>query len=185
MGVRLQSDGWLPVKHSRLYGILWRLAEFVFVSNQLQVFGGLRILVLRWFGATIGTGCVLPPFRVRFPYNLYLGDRCWIGEQTYISNPAKFTMGSDSALNQECLIITGSHNTITMEETVSPITLGDGVWLSSRTIIISNGHGITIGDGVITTPGSVICRSLAGANDGSRTIWGGNPVRKIRNLESE
>jgi len=183
--VHLRSNGWRPVDHSKLYGMLWRLAEFVFVSNQLQHFTWLRVLVLRWFGATIGSGCVLPPFRVRFPYNLSLGDRCWIGEQSHIYNSAKFTMGPDSALNQQCLIVTGSHDLVTMDETIAPITIGEGVWLSSRTIIISNSHAITIGDGVVVTPASVICRSLAGSTDGSRTIYGGNPVRKLRNVEQE
>ena len=184
MSIRLRNDGWLTW-HSKLYGVLWRLAEFVFVSNQLQVYTGLRVLVLRWFGATIGSDCVLPPFRVRFPYNLSIGDRCWIGEQVSIYNPAKLTIGSDSALNQECLIVTGSHDLATMDETVSPITIGTAVWLSSRTIIISDSAGITIGDGVVVTPGSVISRSLPGSTDGARTIYGGNPVRKLRRLDQE
>jgi len=100
-----------------------------------------------------------------------------------IYNPAPVTIGADSVVSQECFIVTGSHDITTMAETISPITIGKGVWLSARTIAISNSHPIIIGDGVLVTPGSVICRSLIGLDNGSRVIYGGNPVRKIRDLE--
>jgi putative colanic acid biosynthesis acetyltransferase WcaF len=168
------------------YGVLWRLAEFVFVSNQLHRSTWLRVLVLRWFGATIGSECLIRPCRVRLPYNLSVGDRCWIGERVCIGNPAKLTIGSDSCVSQECFLVTGSHDLTTMDEIVSPITIGDGVWLTTRTIVISDGiHGLTIADGVVVTPGSVVTRSLNGSTLEARIVYGGNPVRKIREFSTQ
>ena len=168
--------------HSRMYGALWRLAEFVFVSNQLHRSTWLRVLVLRWFGATIGSECLIMSLRVRHPYNLRIGDRCWIGERVCINNPAQLTIGSDSCVSQECFLITGSHDLATMRETFSPITIGNGVWLTTRTIVVSDAYGLTIADDVVVTPGSVVARSLGGPTTGVQIVYGGNPVRKIREV---
>jgi len=169
--------------HSMLYGVLWRLAEFVFVSNRLQVSPGLRVLVLHWFGATIGAACRPGRFRVQFPYNHSIGDRCWIRERVCICNPAPVTIGADSVVSQECFLVTGSHNLTTMKETISPITIGKGVWLITRTMVVSDGiTGLTIADDVVVTPGSVVTHSLSGPTKGARIIYGGNPVRKFREV---
>src|SRR4051794_9111594 len=63
----------------------WGLAEWLFVTNSLQISSGLRVWVLRRFGARIGTGVIYRPrTRVRFPWKLTVGDDCWIGEGVWI-----------------------------------------------------------------------------------------------------
>jgi len=165
--------------------MLWRLAEFVFVSNQLHRSTWLRVLVLRWFGATIGSECLIMSLRVRHPHNLRIGDRSLIGERVCIDNPAQLTIGSDSCVSQECFLITGSHDLATMRETFSPITIGNGVWLTTRTIVVSDAYGLTIADDVVVTPGSVVARSLGGPTTGVQIVYGGNPVRKIREYSTQ
>ena len=144
---------------------------------------GFAVPVLRWFGATIGSDCSIMSFRVRHPYNLSIGDRCWIGDGVCITNPGQVTIGSDSCVSQECLLITGSHDLTTMYEMISPITIGNGVWLTTRTIVIWNGiTGLTIANDVVVTPGSVVTHSLSGSTKEVRVIYGGNSARKLREL---
>ena len=182
MSVRLSNVSQRNQPHSRFYEALWRFAEFVFVSNQLQVFTALRVIILRLFGATIGSECIIRPCRVHFPWNLTIGDRCWIGERAWFYNQNKLTIGADSVVSQECFIATGSHDLTTMGLITQTVNIGNCVWLTTRTTVIADGISpLQIADGVVVTPGSVVHRSLAGSpNQESRVVYGGNPVRKLR-----
>ena len=166
--------------HSLLYKAMWRLAEFIFVSNQIQVVSAIRVMVLRLFGATIGSGCVIRPCRVHHPWMLVIGDRCHIGERTWIINPDKLIIGSDTMLSAECIINTGSHDITTMEGVTKPVVIGSRVWLTTRIMVM---YGVTIDDGVVVTPGSIVSRSLEGSATGARIVYGGNPIRKLREVE--
>ena len=58
---------------------LWAIFELIFVTNPWQISSGLRVRVLRLFGAEIGSGVVFRPrTRVKFPWKLHVGDRSWI-----------------------------------------------------------------------------------------------------------
>ena len=60
---------------------LWGICELLLVTNPWQISSGLRIRVLRAFGAEIGEGVIFRPrTRVKFPWKLHIGDRSWIGE---------------------------------------------------------------------------------------------------------
>jgi putative colanic acid biosynthesis acetyltransferase WcaF len=60
---------------------LWALCELAFVTNPFQISSGLRVRVLRLFGAEIGEGVIMRPrLRVKFPWKLSVGARSWIGE---------------------------------------------------------------------------------------------------------
>src|SRR5674476_367026 len=66
---------------------MWALCELVFVTNPFQISSGLRVRVLRLFGADIGEGVIMRPrLRVKFPWKLSVGARSWIGEGVWIHN---------------------------------------------------------------------------------------------------
>lgn len=156
------------------YEALWILTEFLVVTNPLQPSSHLRGIALRWFGARIGKGVILRPrLRVKFPWNLEIGDRCWIGEGVWIHNQDKVTIGHDSVVSQETFITTGSHDVRgTMDLIVKPVEIGSGVWITSRCIVQ---QGVQIGDDAIVTPGSVVHKSVPAG-----WVFGGNPVRAIK-----
>lgn len=168
--------------YSLFYEALWRVAEWLFVSNQLQVSTAVRVWLLRLFGAKIGSGCIVRPCRVQHPWHLTISDRCWIGEQVWIINPADLTIGSDSVISQGCMIFTGSHELNTMRVAVKPVVIGERVWLTARTIVMS---GVSIDDDVVVSSGSVVGRSLSGPTTGLRAVYGGNPVRKLREVNND
>lgn len=153
---------------------LWMCAEAVLVTNPLQPSSRIRRAVLRVFGARIGQGVIVRPrVRVKFPWNLCIGDRSWIGEGVWIHNQAILTVGSDCVLSQEAFITTGSHDTqVSMDLMVSPVSIQDGAWITARAIVLK---GVTVGCNAILTPGSVASEDLP-----ADMVARGNPARPYR-----
>jgi putative colanic acid biosynthesis acetyltransferase WcaF len=134
---------------------LWVIVEYFFVTNPLQPSSRLRATALRMFGARIGRGVILRPrLRVKFPWNLEIGDDCWIGEGVWMHNQDKITIGHDVCISQETFITTGSHVfKKNMALTTKPVTVEAGVWVCSRAIITM---GSTIPTSSIVPAGKVV-----------------------------
>jgi putative colanic acid biosynthesis acetyltransferase WcaF len=147
--------------------------ERIFVNNSLQPSTRVRVTLLRIFGAKVGKDTLIRNIHVKFPWNLEVGDRCWLGEGVWLHNQDKLTIGADSVISQQSFITTGSHELrTTMDLVTRPVRIGQGVWITSRCIVLA---GVEIGDNAVLTPGSVANRSLAGGG-----IYGGNPARLLR-----
>ncbi|MBI0446544.1 hypothetical protein [Deinococcus sp. DB0503] len=155
------------------FELLWIVTEALLVTNPLQLSSSLRRWALVAFGADIGRGVILRPrLRVKFPWNLSIGDHCWIGEGVWIHNQAMLTVEHDCVISQETFLTTGSHRSRTnMDLYVSPIYIEAGVWITSRCIVLQN---VRIGRNALVTPGSVVIRSLD-----ANGIYSGNPARQI------
>jgi len=155
---------------------LWAAFELIFITNPWQISSGLRVRVLRAFGAEIGQGVVFRPrTRVKFPWKLHVGDRCWIGEGVWFHNQDHIYLATDVVVSQETFLTTGSHrHRIDMALVTRPITIGAGAWITSRCMVLG---GTSIGRSAIIQPMSL----LVGESVPSGQIWGGNPARYIRN----
>jgi putative colanic acid biosynthesis acetyltransferase WcaF len=152
---------------------LWMVLERIFVNNSLQPSTRIRVSLLRLFGAKIGRQTLIRNIHVKFPWNLEIGDRCWLGEGVWLHNQDQLFIGADSVISQQTFITTGSHDlTHTMDLETRPVWIGRGVWVTSRCIVLP---GVRIGDNAVLTPGSVANRSLAGAG-----VYGGNPATLLR-----
>jgi putative colanic acid biosynthesis acetyltransferase WcaF len=134
---------------------LWYLVEYFFVTNPLQVSSKLRIASLRLFGAKIGNGVIFRPrTRVKFPWNLTIGNDCWIGEGVWFHNQDQITIGSDVCISQETFLTTGSHRyKADMGLITKPIVIDDGVWVASRSVILGGSY---LGKSCIVAATSVI-----------------------------
>lgn len=110
---------------------------------------------LRAFGAKIGEGVIFRPrTRVKFPWKLNIGDRCWIGEGVWFHNQNQITLGSDVVISQETLLTTGSHSIRSdMSLITRPIVIDDGAWLTARCIVLG---GRTVGRSAVVGPGIVV-----------------------------
>jgi putative colanic acid biosynthesis acetyltransferase WcaF len=159
---------------SKYVEALWIIMEFVLVSNPLQVSSGVRAWALRMFGARIGANVLLRPrLRVKFPWNLRVGDNCWLGEGVWIHNQGLVTIEDNAIISQEAFITTGSHDIYsTMDLMVEPVTIRRGAWITTRCIVL---QGVEVGENTVVTPGSVVQKSLPGGG-----IYGGNPAKFIR-----
>src|SRR5215210_5917101 len=159
---------------SRAVEALWIVVEFLLITNPLQISSNLRVWTLRLFGARIGTNVIMRPrVRVKFPWNLQIGDNCWIGEGVWIHNQGFVTIEDNAVVSQEAFITTGSHDIYrSMDLVVKPVVINQGAWVTTRCIVL---QGVEIGQNTIVTPGSVVRRSLL-----PDSVYGGNPAEFIR-----
>lgn len=134
---------------------LWALFELLFVTNPLQISSGVRVRVLRWFGADIGEGVILRPrLRVKFPWKLSVGARSWIGEGVWIHNQDRMTIGSDVVISQDSFLTTGTHAfRRDMALRTTPVEIHDGAWVTSRCVVLA---GSRIGQSAVILPNTVV-----------------------------
>ncbi len=153
---------------------VWFVTEVCIINNALMPLSFVRAGLLRCFGARIGRNCRMPhPIRVKYPWNLEVGDNCWFGVDVWIYNQEQIRIGSNVCISQGAFLSTGSHDVgSTMDLRVAPIIIEDGVWLSSHCLVQM---GVTIGRSAVVTPMSVVHKSLEPAG-----IYGGNPCRFIK-----
>jgi putative colanic acid biosynthesis acetyltransferase WcaF len=159
---------------SRLVEAVWIIVEFFLVSNPLQVSSRVRAWALRLFGARIGSNVLMRHrLRVKFPWNLRIGDNCWIGEGVWIHNQGVVTIEDNVVVSQEAFITTGSHDIYeSMDLVVRSVVVRRGAWVTTRCIVLQE---VEIGENAILTPGSVANKSLPPGS-----ICGGNPAEFIR-----
>lgn len=161
-------------KRSVLIQIIWLIIEALIIDNRLMPISKVRIFILKLFGAKIGHSCVCPhAIRVKYPWNLEIGDRTWIGDGVWIYNQDKLVIGSDVCISQRTFLTCGSHDyKETMDLKVAPITIEDGVWISSLCVIQM---GVTIKRDSLVTPLSVVHKTLE-----ANGIYSGNPCKRIK-----
>jgi putative colanic acid biosynthesis acetyltransferase WcaF len=161
-------------RRGKLVQAVWYVVETCVLDNRLLPLSALRVGLLRLFGAKVGHGCrLVHPMRVKAPWNLELGDNCWIGVDVWIYNQAPIRIGSNVCISQGAFLSAGSHDMRTnMDLHVAPIVIEDGAWVSSKCVVQM---GVTIGRSAVVTPLSVVHRSLEAGG-----VYGGNPCRFIR-----
>lgn len=155
---------------SRAIVYLWGIAELLFVTNPWQISSGLRVKVLRAFGAQIGTGVIFRPrTRVRFPWKLHIEDDSWIGEGVWFHNQDHIYVGHDVVISQETFLTTGSHrHKRDMALITRPIHIEAGAWITSRCMVLG---GSRIGASALVRPMSLVQGHIpAGA------VAAGNPA---------
>ncbi|WCM20497.1 putative colanic acid biosynthesis acetyltransferase [Paraburkholderia bryophila] len=157
-----------------LIELIWFVLEACVINNKLLPLSSVRVALLRLFGAKIGNGCrFVHPLRVKAPWNLEVGDKCWFGVDVWIYNQAPIRIGSNVCISQGTFLTAGSHEmSTTMDLQVAPIVIEDGVWITSKCVVQM---GVTIGRSAVVTPLSVVHRSLE-----AEGVYGGNPCRFIR-----
>lgn len=143
----------------RVIVYLWAIAELLLVTNPWQVSSGLRVAVLRLFGAKIDEGVVFRPrTRVKFPWKLSIGARSWIGEGVWFHNQDHITVGHDVVLSQDSFLTTGSHRySANMALITRPIHIHDGAWITSKCMVTG---GVTIGRSAMIRPMSLVTRNI-------------------------
>jgi putative colanic acid biosynthesis acetyltransferase WcaF len=133
----------------------WQLVELLLVTNRLQVSSRLRVAALRRFGAKIGSHVVFRPrTRVKSPWHLEIGDRCWIGDGVWFHNRDRITLGHDVVLSQETYLTTGAHALRTdMGLITKPIVIESGAWITSRCVVLG---GSRVGRSAVISPMTVV-----------------------------
>ena len=162
---------------SRFKELCWYLIKVIFFLSALPYPSSLKTKLLRIFGAKIGQGLVIKPrVNIHFPWKLEIGNHVWIGEEAFLSNFEKFTIGNNVCISQRSFLCGGNHDyrNPAMPYRNGPITLKDGAWVGACCFI---GPNVTIGTDTVITVGSVIVSNQEGNNVITKPIA---PQTKVR-----
>jgi putative colanic acid biosynthesis acetyltransferase WcaF len=167
----LFNNDWYHPGAGTLKRTFWYFTNVIFFKNGWLPFSGIRIQLLRLFGAKVGKGVVLKPcVNIKSPWRLEIGDHCWIGENVWIDNLVLVRIERQVCLSQGAFLLTGNHNykDPAFGLMTGEIHLAEGVWIGAQSIVCP---GITCQEGSVLSAGSVATQNLQ-----SWGIYQGNPA---------
>ncbi len=154
---------------------LWFFVNALLVKASWNPFMGVKIALLRAFGAKIGRGTVIKNnVCVKFPWKLEVGDNVWLGENAWIDNLDKVAIGNNVCISQGALLLTGNHDYTlsSFDYRNAPIVVEDGAWIGAKALVCP---GVVVGTHAVLAAGGVATKSLR-----PWTVYQGNPAKEIR-----
>jgi putative colanic acid biosynthesis acetyltransferase WcaF len=154
---------------------LWYVVNAVCFANYFMPISAIKVILLRAFGAKIGKGVVIKPnVTIKYPWLLEIGDHVWIGEQVWIDNLAKVTIGDHVCISQGALLLCGNHNykKPSFDLLVGKISIEEGAWIGAKAVVCPD---VIVHSHAILSVGSVATKNLE-----PYSIYQGNPAIKIR-----
>ena len=159
----------------RLKEVLWLVVSLVLFRLCPFSFSALKCFVLRKFGAKVGKNITIKPqVKITFPWKLTVGDHVWLGEECWLLNLDRITIGSHVCISQQAFLCTGSHDytRVRFDLITKPILLENGAWLGAGCWV---GPGVTVGSHAVLTAGSVAAKNLE-----ANGIYRGNPAAFVK-----
>jgi putative colanic acid biosynthesis acetyltransferase WcaF len=130
--------------------------------------------LLRIFGSSIGRRVIIRRgVKIHFPWNLEIGDDCWIGEEVWFINHEKITIYSNVCISQRSMICSGGHDyrSASLKYAHKPVVIKDGAWVCLDAKVLP---GVTIGECSVVSAGEILRKSLP-----DYSILVGGQVRQI------
>lgn len=175
VNLSLFNNSWYRPGRGVVIRTLWHFANALFLQCSLNPSSKLKIIILKLFGAKIGTGVVLKPsINIKYPWNLEVGDYTWIGEGTWLDSLDKIIIGNNCCLSQGVYFCTGNHDWTdpAFGLIVKPIIVEDGAWVGARATVLP---GVTIGSHSIVSAGSSVSKDTE-----PYMIYVGNPAQPVK-----
>lgn len=184
---RRTIDGIGRVVLDEMGGIHIRLMLAQLIMAPIPPYAGsrLRARLLALAGFDIGKGTVFwGRLTITGSGNLYqrlhIGDSTWVNDGCHLDLEAPIYIGDRVSIGHQVLLMTSTHEIGKTTRRagsliVSPIHIGDGVWLGSRCTILP---GINIGAGAVVAAGAVVTKEVL-----PNTLVAGVPAKLIRYLE--
>ena len=124
-----------------------------------------------------GLGCVCHwSAELKYPENLVLGERVVIGVNVTLGAHSTIRLDDHVRISKDVVIETAgldfSTATPPYKHISAPITVGEGAWIGTRSIILG---GVTIGRHAVVAAGSVVTKDVP-----EGAIVAGIPARVIR-----
>ena len=160
----------------KLQLVCWFFVNALVFNNSVVPFSGIKVRLLRLFGAKVGSGVLIKPsVNIKYPWLLAIGNNVWIGERVWIDNLANVIIGHNVCLSQDAMLLCGNHNykTIAFDLMIGEIILEEGVWIGAKAVVCP---GVTCRSHSILTVGSIANTDLD-----PYAIYKGNPAIKIKN----
>ena len=160
---------------NRLSRLVWMACWFLLARWTPPAFHGWRALLLRAFGAKLGSGCrVHGSVNVWHPANLTLGDNVLIGPGARLYNQGHIAIGKDSIISQRAHICASTHdiNDPHFQLVLRPTSIGTGCWVAAEAFV---GPGVTMGDHAV-----LAARGALFDDAEPSQVYRGNPAQKIK-----
>lgn len=161
---------------SKMIIVLWYFTNIVLFKTGLPWPQFVKRKSLKLFGCKLGKRVILKPnISIKYPWFLEIGNDIWIGENVWIDNLAKVTIGNNVCISQGAMLLCGNHNykKSTFDLMIGEILLEEGVWIGAQSVVCP---GVTCKSHAILTVGSVATKDLD-----AYSIYQGNPAIKIKN----
>lgn len=155
--------------------LCWYMCNALFFLNPWFPLSGIKVRLLRVFGAKVGRGVVIKPrVNIKYPWKLSIGAHAWIGEQVWIDNLAEVSIGAHACISQGAMLLCGNHNykKPAFDLIVRPIVLEDGAWVGAQSVVCP---GVRVGSHALLAVGSVATKDLP-----PYTIHQGNPAQYVK-----
>jgi putative colanic acid biosynthesis acetyltransferase WcaF len=155
--------------------LLWYFINAIVFNSALFPFSGLKVWLLKVFGARVGKGVnIKPSVNIKYPWRLTIGDYTWIGENVWIDNLDDIIIGSNACISQGALLLCGNHNykKSTFDLITGKIVIEDGAWIGAKCVVCP---GVTCKTHSVLTTGSVANKDLD-----SYGIYRGNPAMWVK-----
>lgn len=169
------NNDWYSPKASAPKRLLWYFCNVLFFINPLNPVSGLKVRLLRLFGAKVGVGVVIKPsVNIKYPWLLEIGNHVWIGEEVWIDNLVMVRLADNTCVSQGAMLLTGSHDykRETFDLLTGEITLEEGAWVGAKAVVCPN---VVCKSHSILAAGSVATHSLE-----AYTVYQGNPAQPKR-----
>ena len=140
----------------KIYLQILRIVNFLLFLNFFVPFNGYRVLLLKLFGAKIGSGVIIRPgVKVYNPKNIIIKNNSWIGENVNLYSLDKILIHENVILSQEVFLCTGSHNYKSkyFETIHEPIIIHKNSWICIRSTILM---GVIIPKNSIISAASIV-----------------------------
>jgi putative colanic acid biosynthesis acetyltransferase WcaF len=154
--------------------LVWHFVSALLFQNQFFPLYGIKVKVLRAFGAKIGEHVLIKPdVTIKYPWWLELGDHVWIGEKAWLDCTTLIRVGSNVIVSQGAFLCCGAHDFKDpgMGSFGSPITVEDGVWICAFAKVAT---GVTIHEDAVVLMNAVVLKDCE-----ANGIYRGDPAEKI------
>jgi putative colanic acid biosynthesis acetyltransferase WcaF len=169
------DNSWYHPGGSALKRLLWYFVNVLFFINPLNPLSGLKVRLLRLFGAKVGKGVIIKPgVNIKYPWLLEVGNHVWIGEKVWMDNLTRVSISSHVCLSQGAMLLTGNHDykKPAFDLMLGEITLETGCWIGAQAVVCP---GVRCGAQSMLAVGSVATHDLQ-----ENTIYQGNPAQAVR-----
>jgi maltose O-acetyltransferase len=110
---------------------------------------------------------------------LSIGERTWVNVGCFFELQDEIQIGDGVSIGHDVMFLTSSHQIgrhgwRAGAATTAPISVGSGVWIGARSVILP---GVTLGAGSVVAAGSIVNKDV-----GADTLVAGVPAKMVRSL---
>ena len=138
----------------------------------------------KWMSILIGQDLdegfgLFPPFYTDCGKNIHIEKNVFINSGCHFQDQGGIYIGEGTFIGHNVILVTLNHDlnpNSRADMYPKPIHLGKRVWIGSGAIVLP---GVSIGDNSVIAAGSIVTKNIP-----ENCVYGGNPAKFIKNIES-